>query len=211
MKKKIKLKKYVVPCIIMVFVSLIAISSIITFANKDDEKGIEDIKYVSDTSLNKDVPVVSVEKVINKPFSNSDVKVAKYYYKYDDSSDTQQNSIIYYENSYIQNSGIDYILEKNFDVLCIYDGTVSKVEDNELVGKTVEIKHNNNLISVYQSLSDVKVKEGDTVTQGTIIAKSGKSKINSELGDHLHFELYVSGEVVNPEDYYNKKLSDLNM
>ena len=51
-------------------------------------------------------------------------------------------------------------------------------------------------------------KQGDTVKQGSKIGKSGNSKINKDLVNHLHFELYVKGQVVNPEDCYNKKISD---
>ena len=124
------------------------------------------------------------------------------------SSKLFSDALVALENSYIQNSGVDYILDNQFDVVSIYDGTVTKVEDNELAGKTVEIKHDGNIISVYQSLGEVSVKQGDTVKQGSKIGKSGNSKINKDLGNHLHFELYVKGQVVNPEDCYNKKISD---
>ena len=180
-----------------------------TFSNSNDETVEEDITYVSSVIWSNDTPVVATDKVVVKPFTNKDVAIGKYYYDYKDGSDEQQNAIIFYENSYIQNSGVDYIFEDSFDVVSIYDGTVIKVEDNDIVGKTVEIKHDNNIISVYQSLSEVNVKQGDTITLGTKIGKSGNSKINKDLGNHLHFEIYVNGQVVNPEDCYNKKLTDL--
>ena len=41
----------------------------------------------------------------------------------------------------------------------------------------VEIKHDNNLITTYQGLSNVTVKKNQTVNQGDIIGKSGKIKI----------------------------------
>lgn len=210
MKKKLKLKKFVMPTVYVVLVSILAISTYLSFKDRNiDEKMMEDINYVSSTIWSNDTPVVSTEKVLIKPYTTKDVQIGKYYYDYTDSSDSQKNSIIFYENSYIQNSGVDYILEKSFDIVSVYDGTVIKVEDTELVGKTIEIKHDNNVISIYQSVSDIKVKEGDIVTQGHIIGKSGTSKINSELGNHLHFELYVNGQVVNPEDCYNKKINEL--
>ena len=65
------------------------------------------------------------------------------------------------------------------------------------------------MISVYQSLSDVIVKKDDLVIQGQIIAKSGTSNINKELENHLHFELYYKGKIVNPEEYYNKSVDEL--
>lgn len=58
------------------------------------------------------------------------------------------------------------------------------------------------MISVYQSVNDVKVKENDEVTKGQVIATSGTNNINSELGNHLHFELYNQNILVNPEDFF---------
>ena len=209
MKKKLKLKKFVMPVVYAVLVSVLALSTYLSFKDTNSNKEvIEDINYVSSIIWSNDTPVISTEKVLIKPYTTKEVQIGKYYYDYTDSSDSQKNSIIFYENTYIQNSGVDYILEKSFDVVSIYDGTVIKVEDNEIVGKTVEVKHDNNIISVYQSMGDIKVKEGDVITQGMVIGKSGTSKINSELGNHLHFELYVNGEVVNPEECYNKKIDE---
>ena len=210
MNKKLKLKKFVMPTIYVVLVSLLVISSLMymkTFKPVDEE--IEQIDYVSNDVLDEEMPVISTEKTIIRPYTASDVKVGKYYYDYKDNSEEQKKAIIFYEDSYIQNSGVDYVASKIFDVISIYDGTVEKVEDNEIVGKTVEIKHDNNVISVYQSLSEVTVKEGDSVKSGMIIGKSGTSKINADLGNHLHFELYSNGEVLDPEDCYNKKIKEL--
>ena len=146
---------------------------------------------------------------IIKPFINDKVTIAKSYYDYKAEADSQKNSIIYYENIYMQNSGVDYKLEEIFDVVSVLDGKVISVEDNDMMGTTVQIKHDNNLISVYQSLSNVKVKVDDTIIQGQVIAQSGESNINKDLGNHLHFELYHNGNIVNPEEYYNKSIEEL--
>ena len=96
-----------------------------------------------------------------------------------------------------------------FDVVSILDGTVTKVTENEILGTTVEIRHSNDLISIYQSLSEVTVKENDTVLQGQIIAKSGKCNLNTDVDNGLHFELSYQGMLVNPEEYFDKALRDL--
>ncbi len=156
-----------------------------------------------------DIPVVNTSNSIVRPYLDSSVSIAKTFYDYTGDENEQENSIIYYEGTYMQNSGVDYASDNVFDVISILDGTVILVENNDLLGSTIQIRHSNDLISVYQSLSDVSVKKDDKIIQGQIIAKSGTSNINKELGNHLHFELYYKGKIVNPEEYYNKSIDEL--
>ena len=207
MKKKLKLKPYVIPSIYVILITVFAITAMSTFEDVPEE---ENVTYVSSVIFSNETPVIAVnEKTINRPYDDPEVKIGKNFYNYKADEENQKNSIVYYENTYIQNSGIDYVKGDNFDVMSILDGTVISVDNNELLGNTVEVKHDNNLISVYQSLGTVTVKEGDSVVQGQILGKSGTSKINKDLGNHLHFELFKDGQVVNPEDYYNKHIKDL--
>lgn len=210
MKKNKKLKKFVLPTFYIGIITIMLLTIFLKLnVNKEMQEETENIDYVSNIIWNNEVPVISTEITIKKPFENENIKIAKYFYDYKSKEDLQQNSIIYYEGTYMQNSGVDYIEEKTFEVKSILDGTVTKIEDNELTGKSIEIKHENNIISVYQGLSEINVKENDVVKQGTTIGKSGTSKINKDLGNHLHFELYIAGEVVNPENYYGKKPNEL--
>ena len=62
---------------------------------------------------------------------------------------------------------------------------------------------------MYQSLGEVLVKKGDVITQGQTIAKSGTCLLNSDVKNGLHFEMYKSGQVINPEKYYDKSLKEL--
>ena len=161
------------------------------------------------SEYDNDIPVVSTSSIIVRPYLDSNVSIYKTFYDYQDEISNQENSIILYEGIYMQNSGVDYTSDNSFDVISILDGTVINVYENEILGTSIEIRHNNDLISVYQSLSDVTVKEGDNVIQGQILAKSGLSNINRELNNHLHFELYYKGTIVNPEEYYNKSVDEL--
>lgn len=208
MKKKLKLKPYVLPSIYVVIVMMFVISAMQTF--EDVPEKIEDVTYVSNVILSKDTPVLApTETIIIRPYNDPEVKIGKNFYNYQSDEESQKNSIVYYENTYIQNSGIDYVKVDSFDVVSILDGTVISVNNNELLGTIVEIKHDNNLISIYQSLEKVVIREGDSITQGQVIGKSGVSKINEELGKHLHFELFKEGQVVNPEEYYNKNIKEV--
>lgn len=175
-----------------------------TFNNED-----ENYQYVSDTIFENEIPVVSEGVQIIRPFTATDIRIVKDYYDYTADAEKQQNALLYYEDTYLQNSGISYSGSPNFDVVSILDGTVTKVKEDNILGTTIEIRHDNDTISLYQSLSDVKVTENQTVKQGDVIAKSGTNNISKDLGDHLHFELIIEGQNVNPEEYYNKKVSEI--
>ena len=161
------------------------------------------------SEYDNDIPVVSTSSKIVRPYLDSKVSIYKTFYDYQGEADNQEKSIILYEDTYMQNSGVDYTSDSSFDVISILDGTVINVYENKILGTSIEVRHSNELISVYQSLSDVTVKEGDNVIQGQILAKSGLSNINKELSNHLHFELYYKGSIVNPEEYYNKSVDEL--
>ena len=150
-----------------------------------------------------------IHNVIKRPYNNENVKIVKDFYDYKDESVEQENSIIYYSDTYLQSSGVSYSSGESFDVVSILDGTVSSVSENDLLGNIVEIDHGNGIIGYYQSLNDVVVKKGDPVVQGQTLGKSGFSNIAKDLNDHLNFELSINGKLVNPEEYYDRNISDL--
>ena len=210
---KRKLKSFVVPAIysVAIVISIFSMYLVKNIFTKNMDGNKNEVKYVDNeiTGVDTVIPVISTSTHIIKPYTNNDVKIVNNFYNYQGDAESQQNSILYYENTYMQNSGVDYAMDSEFDVVSILDGTVIKVEENDILGVIVEIRHTNDLISIYQSLKDVSVKVDDKVVQGQIIAKSGTSNINTSLTNHLHFELYHKGMIVNPEDYYNKLLGDL--
>ena len=217
--KRRKLKPFVVPAmyvasIAMLIGSVYVIEKLVNNAvfSSEDVGEVEEVIYSSDDNeyeYHEDVPVVNTEEVIARPYTNANIKIVKNYYDYQDEASRQEESIVYYGNTYMQNSGVDYGMDAEFEVVSIMDGTVMEVVEDEIMGKTVKIKHSNDLISVYQSLGSVDVNVDDAVTQGMIIGKSGEANVSPELGNHLHFELYHQGGVVNPENYYDKTVSDL--
>ena len=137
------------------------------------------------------------------------MEIARYYYNPNETDEKKAQSIVYYNGTYMPNTGVDYVKKDVFDVSSVYDGTVIEVEDVELLGKIVKIRHNAELISVYQGISDVAVAKGDIVFQGQKIGTSGTSKINESLGNHLHFEIYKNGEAIDPLLCIGKKIGDI--
>lgn len=208
MKKRLKLKSYVIPCLYLVlFSSIVVGATLITKTLKgNDEKTTPEYTYVSSTILSQEVPVINETIKMIKPYTNENVTIGKTYYDYKAESKAQESSITYYDGSYIQNSGVDYVLEETFDVVSVLNGTVVNVKQDDILGNIVEIKHENNYVTTYQSLSEVTVKKDDIVTQGQIIGKSGSNKLDKDMGNHLHFEVYVNGQVVDPSLYVDKEI-----
>jgi len=211
--KKYKLKQ---PAVIGIYsIALVAFLGIMfvvekSFFESNLSDNDPDYDYVSETIFDKDIPVVNITPTIIRPYTDQEVKIVKDFYDYQADEEKQKNSIIYYESTYLQNSGVSYGgKEEAFDVVAILDGTVTSVKEDNTLGKIVEVRHSNDMVSVYQSLGEVSVKENDEIKQGTIIGKSGSSNISKELNNHLHFELIIKGQIVNPENYYDKKVDEL--
>lgn len=174
---------------------------------QDTAKEKEDYKYVDELFETDEIPVVGTSSIIIRPYTNENVKVVQNFYDYKAKEEEQENSIINYEQTYLQNSGVSYGGVDSFDVVSVLDGTVVSVKEDKLLGTVVEIKNSDKVTTIYQSISEVTVKENDNVVQGQIIGKSGTSNINKDLGSHLEFELKVNGIFVNPEEYYDKDIN----
>ena len=208
MKKNLKLRPFVLPTIYALSVITLIIS-IYYAANTLKTSEDEYYTYVTSSIMDTDIPVIATDIKLIRPYTNTEVTIGKSYYNYKAEKEEQENSITYYENTYMQNAGVDYVLKDTFEVVSILDGTVIDVKEDDIVGKTITIKHDDKIVSVYQSLSEVNVKKDDQVTQGQIIGKSGTNKLEKDLGNHLYFELSIDGSVVNPEDYYDKKVNEI--
>lgn len=209
--KKLRLKKGAIIGAYLIAFSLTGMSAFFVSQNMQANNPTEeDIEYVNSSIIDdkEDREVIKEDVKMVKPYTNEEVQTLKYFYDYQAEAETQEKSILYHENTYIQNSGMDFGLTDTFDVVAVLDGTVVDVREDELLGTVVEIKHDNDFISSYQSLSEVSVKKNDTVKQGQVIGKSGTNTIDQDLGNHLHFELYKSGEVVDPSKYFDQVISD---
>ena len=207
--KKLKLKKLALPLAYLTAVLFIVTGSVLIEGDTNDPKKEEvpKLTYVSSIVVSSDYPVISVDIRIKRPYNDSDITIGKYFYNKDSQEDEQLKSITYYDGVYTPNKGVDYEKKDKFSVTTILSGTIVKITKDDILGNVVEIKHGNNLVSVYQGLSEVNVNENDIVTQGQMIGASGTNKLNTN--NHLHFELYHLDEAVNPESYYDKALNEI--
>lgn len=207
-----KYSKIIIPSIyvgvigVMVVSCLLVVSGVKNFLNER-----KDYDYTLDKVFIKDtIPVSKNENnMIIKPYTNDKVKVYSYFYDFEGDTKKQLNSLIYYENTYMQNNGVDYSNDEEFDVVSILDGEVISIEDNAIYGKVVTIKHNDNLKSVYSNVKNVLVNVGYKISQGEIFASSDTYKVDTKVKSLLHFEVYYKDNAIDPENLYTMSVSDL--
>ena len=98
--------------------------------------------------------------------------------------------------------GIDFRADEGTPVYSAADGIVIEPVDVDTGdGKNVIISHYTNVNTFYAHLSKVIVNEGDKVKQGDLIGYVGST--GESTGPHLHFELCIDGEYVDPIDYFS--------
>ena len=75
----------------------------------------EDMEYVDKEIVtdNEYIPVIAPDVTITKPYINGDVKLVKPFYDYHGEKENQENALIIYKDTYMQNSGVDYQWERS--------------------------------------------------------------------------------------------------
>ena len=209
MKRK-KLKKFVIPTLCGLLVVAVLLSFVLIDSTDNEvAKTDSNFEYVNSSIISNYIPVATEEKTIINPYGSDKVEISKKFYDINSTDEEKENAIIYYNDTYMQNSGVLYKSSESFDVISILEGTVIDVKTDEIFGNVVEVKHSNNLISTYQGLSTVNVKKDQLISQGEIIGKSGKLQLEETLENSLLFELIKDGKYVNPLNYINKNVNEL--
>lgn len=211
MKSK-KLRSFVLPTVYIMVISVLFIS--ISFLANNLSHNIEYGNMSVSTLDDNTTPVIKNEEnilqsIIEKPYVSSNVSISKSFYDMTDDAKKQEDSLVYYQNTYLQNSGVLYESTDPFDIKASYDGKVTNVSQDDILGNYIEITHNENLKTVYYSLSEVTVKKDDVVLSGDVIGKSGTNKLNNDSKNSLLFEVYHNGVAIDPEDFYNMNINDL--
>ena len=99
--------------------------------------------------------------------------------------------------------GVDIAAETGTQVKAAADGQVYTVYDDDSMGTTVVIRHEDGYVTVYASLAEeVAVSAGDTVTLGQPIGTVGETALlENALGDHLHFAVLCNDEQMDPAEF----------
>ena len=92
--------------------------------------------------------------------------------------------------------GIDLAVDEGVPVKAAADGEVIFSGNSGNYGNLVKIDHGNGIETRYAHNSVLKVKAGDFVRRGQVISLAGHT--GRATGDHLHYEVRVNGEAVNP-------------
>jgi murein DD-endopeptidase MepM/ murein hydrolase activator NlpD len=96
-------------------------------------------------------------------------------------------------------NGLDIRAERNTPVYAPSTATVVHAGPAQDYGTAIVLDHGQDIRSLYGHLSKVNVQNGQRVERGTVIGYTGNSGRSS--GPHLHYEIHVKGQAVNPRAY----------
>ncbi len=194
-----------VASISVIFISLFFVTKNLKPTNESDEE------YVMNSILDPITPVTNITETpkITRPYTSDKVRISNYFYEKDASTEEQEKSLIYYENTYLQNSGVVYSSDEEFDVVAVYDGTVIDIKQDDILNNIVYVSHNSSLTTIYYGLKDINVKINDSINQNTVLGKSDKNKFSNNANSML-FEVNYDGKVLNPESFYVMDINELN-
>lgn len=99
-------------------------------------------------------------------------------------------------------TGIDIMTKKGSPIYAVEAGRVVLAGWAGDYGNTVMIEHDDGAITLYAHCSALCVKVGDRVDVGWKIAEVGDTGMST--GPHLHLEIRINGDTVNPQDYLLK-------
>ncbi|MBJ6725313.1 M23 family metallopeptidase [Geomesophilobacter sediminis] len=99
--------------------------------------------------------------------------------------------------------GVDLAALSHVPIPAANSGKVVYADYLGIYGQCIIIDHGMGLQSIYGHLSQIGVKVGDQVEKAAIIGRSGDTGLAG--GDHLHFGIAVSGEQVNPIEWWDQK------
>ncbi len=165
----------------------------------------------STPSSSKTATQTTEVKTINMPVHGDYIVVRTFF----DASLTKEelSKAVINNGSYFQESyGISYSKEDNsvFDVYSIYAGRITDITTDELEGTVVTITHENNMVSVYSALSEICVSLNELVTEDTLIGKAGTTLLDSDAKVHVHLEILIDDEFINPTLVFGKKTSEVS-
>ncbi|ELR73807.1 Peptidase, family M23 [Fulvivirga imtechensis AK7] len=110
----------------------------------------------------------------------------------------------------VMHSGIDFAAPRGTEVYATGNGEVKFVKDNSDLqtgyGNYIEIDHGFGYVTKYAHLGEIKVKKGDRVKRGDVIALVGSS--GGSVAPHVHYEVIKDNKKIDPINFLIQGVSD---
>lgn len=170
---------------------------------KDDEK--EEVASNNPTSEETVIETNARTENLKYPFNEElfdNVQVLQDFYDVAADEATREKALLVFNQTFSTSSGVSLSINSEpFEVLAAMSGEVTEVKLDAFTGNKIVIKHANGMQTQYSSVTDILVKEGDSVEQGQPLATTTENEWNPSAGNHLHFEVLQDGEHVNPRNF----------
>ncbi|PPI86933.1 hypothetical protein CRV10_00690 [Candidatus Pantoea edessiphila] len=116
------------------------------------------------------------------------------------SSDFSLNRLNPITGNITLHKGIDIALPINTPLFAVSKGKVISVKNGNIAGNYIAIIHNKGYITRYMHMNKILVKLGQKIHYGDKIGLSGNT--GRSTGPHLHFELWINNQAINPLTVY---------
>jgi hypothetical protein len=97
--------------------------------------------------------------------------------------------------------GYDLAVTQHVGVQASNDGIVVYAAPLGIYGNCIVVDHGYGLQTIYGHLSQIQVKEGDTVKRGQVMGLSGMTGMAG--GDHIHFTMQLDGVQIDPKSWWD--------
>ena len=98
--------------------------------------------------------------------------------------------------------GVDLAGKDGSDIIAVASGVVTWAGERYGYGNLVEVDHGDGLVTRYAHAKTVKVKIGDVVQKGQVVALMGST--GRSTGPHVHFEVIRNGKTEDPVKYIQR-------
>ena len=100
-------------------------------------------------------------------------------------------------------AGLDLASGVGSPIRAAADGTVISAGNEGGYGKCIRIQHEDGAVTVYAHLSAFLVGDGESVEAGQDIGREGNT--GHSTGPHLHFEVRIDGQPIDPRPWLTKR------